>query len=288
MGREVKALLLLLPLAALLAAGCGAGSRVEPGAASALRDPKEPRPRPVHWRVTPTAPLRVGTRTVAIDLPGYAQGLVVSVTSDANGDGLADVEATATRSGDGAPQRILLYGGRQLRSGSLRAAVARHDARVVPNIGGPTLKYGGDLTSRSLATIDTDRASTFYDCGADGGCGHSYTAVRVSVPPLVDLGGGWRQLAPRPPQYPSGAVWDVGDWSRDHRTDFLAATIAGIEVVAPTAAGVRVLPLPQLEIPAGQGMAFPVGVDLNGDGRSEVVGFGHHGSTLALMVVASA
>jgi hypothetical protein len=278
---------LLLACAALLAAGCGAATHVGLGARPVVRDPNEPTPRPVRWRVTPTTPLRLGTRTTTLDLAGYDTGLVVSVATDANGDGLADVEATASRPG-GAPERILLFAGRRLRSTSLREAVARNDARIVSSTGGPALTYEGDLTTRSLATIDTDRASTYYDCGGDGGCGHSYTAVRISIPPTAELAGGWMHLAPRPPQYPAGTVWGLGDWNADHRPDFLAATIAGIVVLAPTDAGVRVLRLPQLDVPAGQGMAFPVALDLDGDGRSEVVGFGRHGSQLALMVVTAA
>jgi hypothetical protein len=261
-------------LGVLAVAGCGSAP-VEHAAAPIRHDPSQPpSPRPVRWPVTATRPLQVRTRTYTLELPDYDHGVVLEVASDADGDGHPDVEVTAARS-NGAPETLLLLSRRPLGA----APLAKKPQRA--------LSYAGDLTSGSLAELETDEAVTRYPCG-EADCATTYTAMHVVVPGQLDVAGDWARLPPRPPQYPKGAVWDLGDWNGDHRTDFLAATIAGTKVLAPTGDGVRVLSLSRLETPAGQSLAFPVALDLDGDGRSEVVGFGRNGASLQLVIVAPA
>jgi hypothetical protein len=267
------AVLVLSFLGVLAVAGCSSAP-VEQAATPIPRDQgKPPPPRPVRWQVTPTQPLELKTRIYTLELPGYDHAVALEIASDADGDGHPDVEINATRS-SGALGRLLLLSHRPLGAAE---AVTKAPQRA--------LTYRGDLTSGSLAKLQTDEAVTRYPCG-ESDCATTYTAMRVTVPGLIDLGGDWTSLPPRPPQYPKGTVWDLGDWNGDHRTDFLAATIAGTNVLAPTDEGMRVLPLDQLETPAGQSLAFPVALDLDGDGRSEVVGFGSGGAKLQLVIVA--
>jgi hypothetical protein len=215
------------------------------------------------------------TRTHRLELRGYDQGVLLEVASDADGDGHPDVEVTAARS-NGRPETLLLLSRRPLGTAAELAKAPRR-----------ALTYGGDLTTGSLAELEWDEAVTRYPCG-ETDCIETYTARHVVVPGQIDVGGNWVRLPPRPPQYPKGTVWDLGDWNRDHRTDFLAATIAGTTVLAPTDDGMRVLPLSRLETPAGQGFGFPVALDLDGDGRSEVVGFSHRDGHLVLAIVTPA
>lgn len=283
------AVLVLLALAALGGAGCGAHP-AENAAARLVRDRREPPPRPVRWHVSRTPRLNVETRTYTVTLPGYTEGILLEVATDADGDGRPDVEATATRTTKAGSdqENLVLFSHAPLRSTTLAAAVARQDMRVVPLAAPqPQLTYIGDETTNARANVETDQTTTHYRCG-EADCGLTYTAVRVTANGSLDVGGGWVRLAPRPPEYPAGTVWALGDWNGDYRTDFLAATIAGTRVLAPTADGVGALPVRQLETPSGRSLAFPVAADLDGDGRSEVVGFSQRTGGLSLVIVAPA
>jgi hypothetical protein len=234
--------------------------------------------------VTSTSRLGLATRATTIALPGYSVGMLLDVVAGGDGPVLTVTVARA----NGVPDNVLLNAAALRRPAPLGVLVARGDARVIPlTAPQPELSYEGDETSNSAARVDTDRTSTHYRCG-EYDCGSSYTAVRVSVAGHLDVGGGWLHLAPRPPQYPAGEVWDLGDWNGDNRTDFLAGTIAGASVFAPTARGVRALPLPELATPSGQRLAFPVALDVDGDHRNDVAGFARRGSQLVLELVSPA
>ena len=61
-----------------------------------------------------------------------------------------------------------------------------------------------------------------------------------------------------------------------------------MRVLAVTKDGVRELPLPQIDTPGGRSLAFPVAVDIDGDGRAEAVGVRRGPTGLSVVIVARA
>jgi hypothetical protein len=293
----------ILVACVLLVAGCGGKASPRSGAPRLSIQPGEPTPRPVGWKVTHPARLPVPTRTYRIPLgPGYTVA-VLDVVTDADGDGRPDllVEGTRSRGAARKPEYVFVYSHASLRPGPLARVVASGAARVAAAIG-PDITYRGAATNGSPAgdvngdglsydqiDLEADRAETSYPCGGEALCGSWYEALRVTVTyeggGTDSAGEGWRKVQPRPPSYPAGAVWGVGDWNDDGRADLLEGGMGIVRVLAFTRDGARALPLPQIDGPEGLSHAFPVAADLTGDGKSEVAGLAAGTDGVSLVIV---
>jgi len=151
----------------------------------------------------------------------------------------------------------------------------------------------GDIDGDSLkdqGTLDVERSEAHYSCGGDTPyCVQQYLAVRLAVRSasgrtIFDYGGGWIDVATSAPYSDTTYGW-VGDWNHDRRGDVFEADPSGVYVFALTRAGLRRNRLGVFSPPAASRPYVPISLDVNADGRAELIGAGIHRDQLALVVV---